>query len=272
VDHGQSWQRLSSEFLGQAIDAIAIDPTNSSTLYIATVGGRGVYKSTDGGATWSSPNVLPSCYTIAIDPSTPDVLYVGTSFGVSKSTNGGASFTSVSRGLPSYGVTALAIDPVNPTTVYAAGRFVGVYKTTDGGANWTKKKDELFIASIAVDRTNPANVLMTTDGHGNFKSTDGSETWSAANAGMAADSTLGLWIDPLDSRIVYTGTSLKGVFRSTDGGATWSQLGSMPSEAIVSVTTEPGGNIIHVAGRGGVYSYEIPGNSQHSLPRRRAGR
>jgi len=270
VDHGQSWQRLSPDLLGITIDAITIDPRSSSIIYAAGVGGSGFYKSSDAGATWSSPSFLPSSYAIAIDPSMTDVLYVATNRGVSRSTNGGASFTSVSKGLPSSGgVTALAIDPVNTMNLYAGPRGSGVYKTTDGGANWTKKSPDLNVVSIVVDRTNPANVFITTDGSGIFRSTDGGDTWSAANAGIPTKSTLGLWIDPLDGHRLYASTPLNGVFRSTDAGATWTQLGGVaPAQLIESIAVEPGGDIVHAAASGGVFSYQFNG---HVTTQRRRG-
>lgn len=263
IDHGHTWQRLSPDILGLWIDAIAIDPQHSSTLYMGAPGGSGFYKSTDAGATWSSPSILPGGYSIAVDPSATDTLYVGTSRGVFKSTNGGTSFTSASKGLPSMNaaVLALAIDPVNTLTIYAAPANFGVYKSTDGGANWTKKGADLRVQAIAVDHTNPANVFITTDGNGIFKSTDGGATWTESDSGIPTKSTLALWIDPLDGHRLFASTPLNGVFRSTDGGATWSELGGVaPAELVESIAVEPGGNVVHAGASGGVFSYSFSGS------------
>jgi len=273
IDHGQSWQRLSSDLLGISIRAITFDPRSSSIFYVAS--DRGFYKSTDAGASWSSSSDLPNGRAIAIDPSMTDVLYVATFRGVFKSTNGGASFTFVSRGLPGFGgISSLAIDPVNPMTLYAASPEFGVFKTTDGGANWTKRNvglTNLYVNAIALDRLNPSTIFAATSG-GIFKSTDGGESWSESSAGIPVKVVGALWIDPLDTRVIYTGTGQNGVFRSTDGGGTWSQLGGVsPAPGIWSIVTEPGGNVIHVGASGGVYSYEFPSGAR-VLPRRRTGR
>jgi len=104
--------------------------------------GDGVYKSADGGTSWSAVNNgLPSdnVYALAIDPSSPDTLYAGTDgSGVYKSTDGGATWSAVNNGLDdllAYYVYSLAIDPSSPDTLYA-GTDDGVYKSSNGGASW----------------------------------------------------------------------------------------------------------------------------------------
>jgi len=138
-----------------AVYALAIDPSTPSTLYAGyccggdgTDGGvGGVFKSVDAGATWSAANTgLPThaamVLALAIDPSTPSTLYAlmfnssRTDLpynGVFKSTNGGASWTALNTGLPNVSyVSALAIDPHTPSTLYAgsgtnAGSFGRVF-------------------------------------------------------------------------------------------------------------------------------------------------
>jgi ligand-binding sensor domain-containing protein len=269
TDHAHSWQRLSADLLDLHFVALTIDPANSSTVYAGAANGSGFYKSTDAGATWSSPSFVPGAYAIVIDPSASNTLYVGTGRGVSKTTDGGASFTSVSKGLPSFtAFVALAIDPANPLTLYAGGTGTsGLYKTTDGGANWTKKLGQVSVGAIVVDRTNPATVFMTTT-NGIMKSTDRGETWTESNSGIPTKSTAALWIDPLDGHRLYASTVLNGVFRSTDAGATWTSLGGVaPTELIGSLAVEPGGNVVHAAGSGGVFSYAFPGSG--TIVRRR---
>ena len=111
-----------------------------STLYAGTFT-DGVFKSTDGGATWALANAgltTPRVSAVAIDPSTPSTLYVASSDGggVSKSTDAGATWSFADRGLPTSDVSALVIDPSVPGTLYAASYEGGVFKSTDAGATW----------------------------------------------------------------------------------------------------------------------------------------
>ena len=75
--------------------------------------------------------------SLAIDPVTPTTLYAGTGSGVFKSTNGGASWVAASSGMISTSVSKLAIDPMTPTTLYAGANGNFVYKSTNGGVSWT---------------------------------------------------------------------------------------------------------------------------------------
>ena len=107
---------------GGVIYALAIDPTNPSTLYAGTWGG-GVFKSTNGGGNWRAVNTgltSTNVRALAINPTTPSTLYAGASIsGVFKSTNGGGNWSAVNTGLSNNYVSALAIDPTTPSTLYA---------------------------------------------------------------------------------------------------------------------------------------------------------
>ncbi|MBI4577995.1 MAG: hypothetical protein HY722_17170, partial [Planctomycetes bacterium] len=106
-----------------------------STLYAGTFAGTyesGLFKTTDGGASWSAANTgLTSTIVraLAIDPSAPSTLYAGTVGGVFKTTDGGAGWSAANAGLTSAFVRALVIDPSAPSTVYAGTEYGGVYKT-----------------------------------------------------------------------------------------------------------------------------------------------
>src|SRR6267143_1396182 len=126
---------------GGSIGALAIDPVTPSTLYAGAYSG-GVFKSTDGGGSWTGVNTGLTDFfvrTLAIDPQTPATLYAGTysrvaydNSGVFKSTDGGGSWSSVNTGLTDGYVLALAIDPQTPATLYA-GTDGGESNSTDGG-------------------------------------------------------------------------------------------------------------------------------------------
>ena len=124
TDGGASW-RASGAGANRFVRMIAIDPKNQTTLFAAT--DVGLYKSTDAAANWhatglmAGPNDVYFVHNVVLDPSIPSTLYAGTRNGVMKSTDGGASWTALTNGFTrSLDIMALAIDPVNPQTLYAA--------------------------------------------------------------------------------------------------------------------------------------------------------
>jgi hypothetical protein len=92
-----------------------------------------LFKTTDGGATWSAANnglTSTDILALAIDPETPTTLYAGTfQLGVFKSTNGGGSWSMLGNGMPANVVNALVIDPKTPTTLYAGTWYHGAFVT-----------------------------------------------------------------------------------------------------------------------------------------------
>src|SRR5206468_3479505 len=106
---------------GGFITALAVDPQNPNTVYAGTIGG-GVFKSANGGASWSAANfglTAADVRALAVDPRNPSTVYAGTNgAGVFKSTNGGASWSAANSGLTATDVHALAVDPQSPSTVY----------------------------------------------------------------------------------------------------------------------------------------------------------
>src|SRR5262249_10783736 len=113
---------------GGSVFGFVIDPTNAGVMYASS--NMGLFKTTDGGASWS--NLGNHAGLIAIDPTNPTTIYAN---GIDKSTDGGASWTKtpLSVGGPIY---ALVIDPTSPSTLYVGVGYDGVFKTTDGGASW----------------------------------------------------------------------------------------------------------------------------------------
>src|SRR5437762_5501680 len=140
VDGGSNWFQLSGLSAGIP-QAITFQPDNELTVYTGSPYGQGLDKSTNGGATFT--NLLPSrdVFAIAIDPSNPQVVYVGSHSyssypsGVMKSTNGGGSWISI---LSNTDVSTIVVDPVNPQQIYAGAADGGVYKSANAGGTWTK--------------------------------------------------------------------------------------------------------------------------------------
>jgi photosystem II stability/assembly factor-like uncharacterized protein len=117
-------------------------------------------------------------------------------------------------------INALAIDPLTPTTLYAGTRHSGVFKSTNGGGDWSAVNTGLTsisVSALAIDPVTPATLYAGT-GDGVFKSTNGGENWIAVNTGLTNISALA--IDPAMPTVLYAGT-LGGVFKSTNGGENW---------------------------------------------------
>jgi len=155
ADGGDTFQEVDNGFptdTPTSINAIVIHPTDPDTVYVMTSRyesdrGIGVYKTTDGGDLWFAVNNGLHLETndLQIDPIDPETLYAATKNGVYKTTDGASSWRPSGNGLlddmsgtptsPSPEVFDLAIDPVNPLVLYAAG-YLGVYKTNNGGGDW----------------------------------------------------------------------------------------------------------------------------------------
>ena len=171
-----------------------------------------------------------SVWAVAIDPQNSRTLYGMTGAGLFKSTDGGASWSAAKPGLPaSVSASSLVIDPQNSGTMYAV-TDVDVFKSTDGGANWSALKAELpmptnqFYASdtVVIDPQD-SNTLYASTRTGVFKSVDGGASWNAVNIGLPGPkATSSLAIDPNQPGTLYAGISGGGLFKSTDGGARWS--------------------------------------------------
>jgi uncharacterized repeat protein (TIGR01451 family) len=202
------------------INGIAAHPTDPNTLYVAAAGG-GVWKTTNGGSTWSpltDSEITLSMGAIAIAPSNPSVIYAGTGDanfhidsnygrGVLVSTNGGTSWTlrNNASAFDRKAISEIAVDPTNANVAYVAvggnggvngtPGNTGIWKTTDAGVNWTHSTIDLTSAqpwtSVRIDPNNPS-ILYAAVGQ-------------------------------------YTGSTPNGVYKSTDAGTSWNLLATAPS-------------------------------------------
>jgi len=224
---------------GPQTAAIAIDPQHSATLYAATNGG--IFKSTDGGKSWNPANSgLPTFNVsrIVIGPQDPSQIYALTGSGIFKSTDAGTSWNPVNAGLPNFAngnpvfASALAVAPQDSNTLYVAlcCQQQVLFKSTDGGANWSEMDSGLSgsVSALAADARNPGTVYAGSSGpHGVFKTSNGGATWTALNTGVSC--CIGaLALDPRDSNTLYAGlccTNLSvGILKSTNAGATWALM------------------------------------------------
>jgi photosystem II stability/assembly factor-like uncharacterized protein len=215
-------------------------------------------------------------------------VYVGAaSGGVWKSVNGGTTYKPVFDKQPVQSIGAVAVDPKNPKTVWVGTGEAwtrnsvsvgdGVYKSTDGGDNWTNTglKDSEHIAKILVDPSNTDTVYACATGklwsdsdeRGVYKTTDGGKTWAKVLKGANASTGCSMIsLDRQNPKTIYAGMwdfrrrgwtfrsggenenapSASGLFKSTDGGASWTELGEQSAKGLpakpwgrVAVTVAP---------------------------------
>jgi len=234
------WSLLGPD--GGTVRSLAVDPGTPRVVYAGTQG-EGVFKSRDGGATWSrSGSGLPKSEVngvnaFAFDARRHTIVYAAvSSYGVYKSTDAGASWLPVRTGMGgSPIVTALAADPRAAGVVYA-GTDRGAYKTTDGGGHWRLLSPELPalpVTSLAIDPKRPAVYAATYSGV--FKSTNGGATWTRSSQGIPEGvGGQSLAIDPRRSATLYLG-AFEQVYKSTDAGASWAPTGpGLPTETSIS--------------------------------------
>ena len=155
-----------------------------------------------------------------------------------------ATDVGTSNGLEGGVVYALAIDPATPATLYAGTLGGGVFKSTNGGANWSAVNAGLTntdVRTLAIDPATPATLYAGTWCVGVFKSTNGGANWSAVNAGLTATAVYALAIDPVTPATLYAGTQvIGGVFKSTNGGANWSAVNTgLTATGVYALAIDP---------------------------------
>src|SRR5262245_12273627 len=173
ADGGQSWALLTVVAGAQSIvGSLVIDPQHPSTIYVGTRSGSentlgSVYKSTDGGASWTPSNNGITGWSIgcmAINFQVPTTIYA-VSGGVYKSTDGAANWK-LTQNIPPQEVFVLAIDPTNPAIIYAGCYPKGVYKSSDGGESWNPADNGMansFVRALAIDPNSPDIIFAGTE-------------------------------------------------------------------------------------------------------------
>lgn len=232
-DNGEHWKLR--QFGSNAIytTGVSVDAADHA-VYVATLNGEGVWKSTDFGDTFKrvdrAPGAPAGTYLglagrgITADPKISGTLYVaasrGKSAGIWRSQDGGATFVRVNA-TPTLSVT---VDPTDSNVVYAATPTSGVLKSIDGGKSFSVKSTGLpssvqtsRTGSVQVDPLNPNVLYVGTEGRGVFKSIDAAESWTPANEGLDDPNVFGLVLDPQSPDVVYAATAAS-VFRTTSGG------------------------------------------------------
>ena len=195
-------------------------------------------------------------------------------FGITNIYSAGEFWHQLGNGLAGTQVLSLAIVPQSPSTIYV-GTYRGLYKSTNGGTDWTLVSrligNEIY--AVALDPTNPSIVYVTggqAGGYQVFKSIDGGVNWTVPTSGSIAWDIQALAINPHDPRILYAGTQGGGVFKSSNGGATWNTANDGLSANFMNVCTlavDPQNPAIVYAGVGdsGVYK-SLDGGGTWTFP------
>ena len=281
TDAGKTWQHLGLRD-GQQIPALAVDPRDPNRLFAAVMGHpyganeeRGIYRSTDGGATWKkvlSKDANTGGSDVAIDPQHPDTVYAclwesrlgpwedgnqyeGTHGGLFKSTDGGETWKQLKNGLPDNLVQInVAIAPSNPNRIYAtlstlqesgygSGAGLGVYRSDDAGETWTKITDDPRPAlkigggDLPVPGVDSKEPdIVYSASIVTMRSTDGGKTWMGLRGAPGGDDYQNIWINPDDPNIILL-VSDQGALVSVNKGETWSSWYNQPTAQLYHVAT-----------------------------------
>jgi photosystem II stability/assembly factor-like uncharacterized protein len=318
VNYGLSWTNISDgkiPGIADPIGALAVAPSNPSVIYAGTGEadirgdfdtGDGIYKTTDGGKTWSYAGLRDTHMTtkIIVDPRNANVAYassMGHVFkpnperGIFKTTDGGRSWRKVLFVDDRTGGVDLSMDPRNPGTLYAAmwqaqrmpwklisgGPGSALYKTTDGGAHWKKISNNPGFATgvlgkigVSVAASDPKIVYAIVQAHegGVFRSGDGGATWQRVNGEMKLRQRgfyyIAISVDPTNPRVAYA-PEVDGVYKTSDGGKTWKLL-QMPHGDNHIVWINPRNPKVLLVGNDGGGTVSVDGgdtwSSEHNQP------
>ena len=255
TDGGHTWASMGLADT-RHVARIVIDPVDHDTVYVAAAGhlwgandARGVFKTTDGGRTWTKVLYVDAdtgATDLVMDPMNNKVLYAATyqrrrsswgfngggpGSGIHKSSDGGATWRRLTAGVPDGDLGRIGLDVYrrNPNVVYARIQHAtesGVYRSDDGGEHWTKMSDTnprpMYFSEIRIDPNDDHRIYVL--GQQLHMSDDGGRTFTGTRVPHSDHHAF--WIDPANSNHVMTGCD-GGVNISYDRGATWDFVDNM---------------------------------------------
>jgi photosystem II stability/assembly factor-like uncharacterized protein len=275
TDGGKTWQHLGLRD-GQQIGAIIIDPKDANRLFVAVLGHpyganseRGVYRSTNGGQSFEKvlyKDENTGAIALAFDPTNAQTIYAdlwsarqgpwengawqGPGSGLYKSTDGGATWRQLTKGLPTFeqglGRIGFSVAPGDANRLYAtvdaAPQFGGLYRSDDAGESWRRMSDDGRLwgrgSDFAEVKADPkdANVVYVAN-VSTYKSTDGGANFTAWKGAPGGDDYHTIWINPDNSQIVLLASD-QGAVITVNGGRTWSSWYNQPTAQFYHVITD----------------------------------
>ncbi len=273
-DGGKTWRHLGLRD-GQQIPAILVDPRDPNRVFVAVLGHpygpnaeRGVFRSTDGGQTWQKAlykDEHTGAVDLAFDPGNPQTVYAvlwqarqgpwengafsGPNSGLFRSTDGGATWTQLTAGLPSFaqglGRIGIGIAPGDPSRMYAlveSRENGGLYRSDDAGASWKLVNREQRISGRGNDfacvRADPKNKdVVYVANTSTYRSVDGGQTFTAIKGAPGGDDYHTIWINPTNPAIILLASD-QGATITVNGGATWSSWYNQPTAQFYHVITD----------------------------------
>jgi photosystem II stability/assembly factor-like uncharacterized protein len=255
LDGGLTWEPSDRQDL--PVEALLVDPFDTSIVFAAVQRDAGIFRSQDEGATWKASGQGTSGNFYAIVASVSGTtLYAGGDKGVFVSVDFGAHWSPSSNGLTGGVIRTIALDPANASTLYA-GNLAGVFKSTNGGHSWSLSSagfpanDEVEV--VAIDPSDHVRLYAGLAGGEVFESGDGGLHWSPRNAGLSfTGGVRGIAINPSVPAEIWVSTFGAGIFRSVDGGSHWSTasagLATLATNAIIA---DPRRRVLYVGVVGG---------------------
>ena len=240
----QSEEPAPSPFGGH-VHALAVNPETDEIF----LGARPIYRSSDGGKTWTKVEGIPksenraNITAIVIDPKDPRTMYAtGHGISVIKSIDGGATWTTKAKGLGGASTEALAMEARNSSRLYVWVLGDGLYRSDDAAESWQRMDDgpkqQEIRSLVSVNASTGMGGIWLYAGLdiGIVKSPDCFCGWDRLpNAGLPGKRrAYSLAVDPRNPSTLYAGMR-DGVFKTTDGGKTWRQTTSEVSDAVVTV-------------------------------------
>ncbi|HVD76985.1 MAG TPA: hypothetical protein VNH43_05215 [Vicinamibacteria bacterium] len=258
TDGGKTWTHLGLADTHH-IGRVVVHPTNPDVVYVAALGHlwgpnkeRGLYKSADGGKTWTNTKFIDedTGFTdVAMDPQSPNILYAASyqrrrsPFGYSgggpgsalwKTIDGGATWKKLTEGLPRegdvgrIGVTLYRRDPRIVYALFEHAKEGGIYRSEDRGETWKKMSDTnprpSYYSQVHVDPNNDQRIWVL--GAAMFYSEDGGKTFRSDLVQKIHGDYHALWIDPADSNHILAGSD-GGIHASWDRGRSWDYINTV---------------------------------------------
>jgi photosystem II stability/assembly factor-like uncharacterized protein len=280
TDGGETWTHMGLPTT-ERISRIMVNPRNGNVVYVCAPGAlwsdssdRGLYKTSDGGRTWSQilkgVNLSTGCSSVAMDPANPEHLLAGlwdfrrkpyefrsggdgpdkpSGSRFAESRDGGKTWTDLSiqnrKGLPAYpwGRLEIAYAPSNPKRVYAFIENVrpALFVSEDGGQTWQERDRSqgmvwrpFYFGRLVVDPKEPNRLFKM--GLGLIVSDDGGKSFASASGGSHGD-WHDVWIDPTNTKYIVGGDD-GGLWYSYDGGNKWWKANNLPVSQFYHVSAD----------------------------------